>query len=79
MLGVLGVQRGRLHSFRDVVARMHGHTGKLFQISQYRMRAEIGWIANGYGVQRPKDLKKNTINYHLSRMYPQIVGPRKRK
>ncbi|KAH8594794.1 hypothetical protein B0O99DRAFT_624730 [Bisporella sp. PMI_857] len=23
--------------------------------------------------------KKNTINYHLSRMYPNLVGPRKRK
>ncbi|KAA8575478.1 hypothetical protein EYC84_004631 [Monilinia fructicola] len=23
--------------------------------------------------------KKNTINYHLSRMYPKIVGPRKKK
>ncbi|KAG9249233.1 hypothetical protein BJ878DRAFT_485328 [Calycina marina] len=22
---------------------------------------------------------KNTINYHLSRMYPNLVGPRKRK
>ncbi|KAN0090534.1 hypothetical protein V8E51_019113 [Hyaloscypha variabilis] len=28
---------------------------------------------------RPKTVKKNTINYHLSRMYPNIVGPRKRK
>jgi hypothetical protein len=28
---------------------------------------------------RPKNQKKNTINYHLSRMYPLIVGPRKRK
>ncbi|KAG4431813.1 hypothetical protein DL95DRAFT_434876 [Leptodontidium sp. 2 PMI_412] len=28
---------------------------------------------------RPKSQKKNTINHHLSRMYPNIVGPRKRK
>ncbi|KAH8670188.1 hypothetical protein BGZ60DRAFT_406860 [Tricladium varicosporioides] len=28
---------------------------------------------------RPKSQKKNTINYHLSRMYPKIVGPKKRK
>ncbi|PSS24972.1 hypothetical protein M430DRAFT_133051 [Amorphotheca resinae ATCC 22711] len=28
---------------------------------------------------KPKTQKKNTINYHLSRMYPNIVGPRKRK
>ncbi|OBT88771.1 hypothetical protein VE02_02390 [Pseudogymnoascus sp. 03VT05] len=53
------------------------------------------WASSGYSVAgctaletslrvcmdtpRSKDLKKNTINYHLSRMYPQIVGPRKRK
>ncbi|KAF2434526.1 mitochondrial ribosomal protein 10 [Tothia fuscella] len=28
---------------------------------------------------RPKNMKKNTINYHLSRMYPNIIGPHKRK
>ncbi|KAH8819933.1 hypothetical protein F5884DRAFT_762204 [Xylogone sp. PMI_703] len=28
---------------------------------------------------RPQQQNKNTINYHLSRMYPKIVGPRKRK
>ncbi len=26
----------------------------------------------------PKQTKKNTINYHLMRLYPKIVGPRKR-
>lgn len=31
-----------------------------------------------FKLQRPKNQKKNTINYHLSRMYPNIVGPRKR-
>ncbi|KAF8856850.1 mitochondrial ribosomal protein 10 [Acephala macrosclerotiorum] len=30
-------------------------------------------------MKRPASQKKNTINYHLSRMYPNIVGPRKRK
>jgi hypothetical protein len=30
-------------------------------------------------LQRPKNTKKNTINYHLSRMYPNIIGPHKRK
>lgn len=29
--------------------------------------------------QRDKNPKKNNINYHLSRMYPNIVGPHKRK
>lgn len=28
--------------------------------------------------QRDKNQKKNNINYHLSRMYPNIVGPHKR-
>jgi hypothetical protein len=37
-----------------------------------------GWVLTDHG-QRPKTVKKNTINYHLSRMYPNIVGPRKRK
>lgn len=27
---------------------------------------------------RPKNTKKNTINYHLSRLYPKISGARKR-
>lgn len=29
--------------------------------------------------QRDPNPKKNNINYHLSRMYPNIVGPHKRK
>jgi len=35
--------------------------------------------ADNLRLQRPTNQKKNTINYHLSRMYPNIVGPRKRK
>jgi hypothetical protein len=38
-----------------------------------------GRCTNEMGAQRPKNVKKNNINYHLSRMYPNIVGPRKRK
>lgn len=30
-------------------------------------------------VQRPKAQKKNTINYHLSRLYPMMSGPQKKK
>lgn len=30
-------------------------------------------------IQRPKNQKKNAINYHLSRMYPKLVGPHKRQ
>ncbi|KAL2349826.1 hypothetical protein BJ546DRAFT_1013981 [Cryomyces antarcticus] len=53
------------------------------------------WASSGYSVAgcaaletqlracmdapRPKTQKKNTINYHLSRMYPKIIGPHKRK
>ena len=29
-------------------------------------------------MQRDKNQKKNNINYHLSRMYPKIIGPHKR-
>ena len=30
------------------------------------------------GKQKSQGEKKNTINYHLSRMYPKIIGPHKR-
>lgn len=30
-------------------------------------------------LQKPKAEKKNAINYHLMRMYPKVVGPKKRK
>ncbi|KZF24855.1 mitochondrial ribosomal protein 10 [Xylona heveae TC161] len=29
--------------------------------------------------KKPKVEKRNTINYHLSRLYPKIIGPHKRK
>ncbi|KAE8352950.1 hypothetical protein BDV28DRAFT_118437 [Aspergillus coremiiformis] len=28
---------------------------------------------------KPKNKKKNTINYHLMRMYPKVVGPKKKE
>ncbi|KKY13577.1 putative mitochondrial 37s ribosomal proteint [Diplodia seriata] len=53
------------------------------------------WASSGYNVggcaaletqlracmdsPRPATQKKNSINYHLSRMYPKLVGPHKRK
>ncbi|KAG9239714.1 hypothetical protein BJ875DRAFT_447444 [Amylocarpus encephaloides] len=53
------------------------------------------WASSGYNVAgcqvfetqlrtcmdtpRPKTQKKNTINHHLSRMYPKMSGPKKRK
>ncbi|PKY04351.1 37S ribosomal protein Mrp10, mitochondrial [Aspergillus campestris IBT 28561] len=52
------------------------------------------WASSGYTVEgcgaleqqlrscmdekRPKSNKQNTINYHLSRMYPKVVGPKKK-
>lgn len=30
-------------------------------------------------VQKLKGNKKNTINYHLMRMYPKVVGPQKKE
>ena len=32
----------------------------------------LGWVE-----QRPQTGKKNTINYHLMRLYPKIKGPTK--
>lgn len=29
-------------------------------------------------IQKPQEKKKNTVNYHLMRMYPKVVGPRKK-
>lgn len=29
-------------------------------------------------VQKSKGTKKNTINYHLMRMFPKVAGPRKK-
>ena len=39
-------------------------------------------LTNGFvnltTLQRNPNQKKNNINYHLSRMYPKIIGPHKR-
>ncbi|KAK3066627.1 40S ribosomal protein mrp10 [Teratosphaeriaceae sp. CCFEE 6253] len=53
------------------------------------------WASQGYSAQgcamleqslracmdarKPSETKKSNINYHLSRFYPQIIGPHKRK
>ncbi|KAK1086403.1 40S ribosomal protein mrp10 [Friedmanniomyces endolithicus] len=53
------------------------------------------WASQGYSAQgcamleqslracmdarKPTEAKKSNINYHLSRFYPQIIGPHKRK
>lgn len=29
-------------------------------------------------LQKSQEKKKNTVNYHLMRMYPKVVGPRKK-
>ncbi|KAL2868864.1 mitochondrial 37S ribosomal protein mS37 [Aspergillus lucknowensis] len=52
------------------------------------------WASSGYGTEgcfaieqqlrecmdgpKPNANQKNTINYHLSRMYPKVVGPKKK-
>ncbi|OQE75630.1 hypothetical protein PENNAL_c0072G04779 [Penicillium nalgiovense] len=52
------------------------------------------WASAGYGAEgcaaleaqlrkcmdapKSKEQKKNTVNYHLMRMYPKVVGPRKK-
>ncbi|KAL3463412.1 37S ribosomal protein Mrp10, mitochondrial [Aspergillus heterothallicus] len=30
-------------------------------------------------VKRPKTTERNTVNFHLARMYPKVVGPKKKK
>ncbi|KAJ5183344.1 hypothetical protein N7492_000960 [Penicillium capsulatum] len=35
-------------------------------------------LANEIRVQKSQEKKKNTVNYHLMRMYPKVVGPRKK-
>ncbi|CAI7584628.1 unnamed protein product [Penicillium palitans] len=52
------------------------------------------WASAGYGAEgcaaleaqlrkcmdapKSREQKKNTVNYHLMRMYPKVVGPRKK-
>ncbi|OQD75258.1 hypothetical protein PENDEC_c008G01806 [Penicillium decumbens] len=59
----------------------------------YRLSGHC-WASQGYGVQgcagleaqlrkcmdapKSQEKKKNTVNYHLMRMYPKVVGPRKK-
>lgn len=31
-----------------------------------------------HDAQKSQEKKKNTVNYHLMRMYPKVVGPRKK-
>ncbi|KAI9792854.1 MAG: hypothetical protein M1833_001013 [Piccolia ochrophora] len=53
------------------------------------------WASSGYSISgcaqieqqlricmdapKPPKQRKNTINYHLARLYPQLIGPHKRK
>lgn len=41
--------------------------------------SEKTWTAANLKRQKPPKAAKNQVNYHLSRLYPKIVGPRKRK
>jgi len=38
-----------------------------------------GGMLTGPGKQKKVQQPKNTINYHLSRFYPKLIGPHKRK
>jgi hypothetical protein len=45
-------------------------------------RAEVGGSerdADGIPKQKKSQQPKSTINYHLSRFYPYLIGPHKRK
>jgi hypothetical protein len=43
----------------------------------YRVQGSV--LTTSLLVQKPKGNKKNTINYHLMRMYPKVVGPQKKE
>ncbi|KAF2220418.1 hypothetical protein BDZ85DRAFT_266570 [Elsinoe ampelina] len=49
-----------------------GHTAQACAVLEQQLRACMD-------APRPKTQQKNTINYHLGRFYPQIVGPHKKK
>ncbi|CAG8958270.1 hypothetical protein HYFRA_00000625 [Hymenoscyphus fraxineus] len=75
MLGIIRIQRSRLRSSRNTITDLYGHACKPLQTpTTFRPNTNPN-----PQTQRPKIQKKNTINHHLSRMYPKISGPRKRK
>jgi hypothetical protein len=53
---------------------MHGRTRKFTTPTPHPQRNHCP----SNNPQRNPNVKKNTINYHLSRMYPKIIGPHKR-
>lgn len=74
LLGIARIQCARVCHARAAITSVYGCTGK-FCIPLLRTR----YLRADCGAQKPTETKKNNINYHLSRFYPQIIGPHKRK
>ena len=89
MLGVLRQRRSGMPATGAVVEGLYGCAGTSRPVplpercEWWRVWGPIDWEGAilisvlGWVEQRPKTVKKNTINYHLMRLYPKIKGPTK--
>lgn len=91
LLGFLWIQRGRVPGPGTAAEELHGCTGA-FSISNLRNDSfwlqsvhsgpciELSYmLTRSLAMQKQKGVKKNTINYHLMRMFPKVAGPRKKE
>ena len=74
MLGLVRIRCARVCGAGAVLEGVYGCAGKLALLSFPDYLLMLGTVE-----KRPKNQKKNNINYHLSRLYPKIIGPHKRK
>lgn len=73
LLGIFRPYRPRLRSVGTGIAHMHGRKSKLDAVA-------LSLNTFTYHLsQKPQGPQKSTINRTLSRLYPKIIGPHKRK
>ncbi|KAL2821351.1 hypothetical protein BDW59DRAFT_110204 [Aspergillus cavernicola] len=48
-------------------------------IQRVRDRTLLTCYSFFFTLQKPKTKKTNSINYHMMRMYPKVVGPKKKQ
>lgn len=77
LLGITGLHRAGLRRIGAAVESMYGC--KSMSLGLVRPPGCAEMAADIHTSQKPTDKKKSTINHHLSRFYPQMVGPHKRK
>lgn len=75
---LLGITRLQCAGLRDAGAIATGVYGCAGMYSSWTSTFWLGSLTHGLW-QKPTEAKKSNINYHLSRFYPQIIGPHKRK